>query len=120
MINKCQYVLNGGNLCISDIDSFGMKLFPSGIVCLFVLNVIWKCRYRAFDELEGIEVAWNQVKVSDLLRNSEDLERLYSEVHLLKTLKHKNIIKFYNSWVDTKNENINFITEIFTSGTLRQ
>ncbi|XP_027353771.1 probable serine/threonine-protein kinase WNK3 isoform X3 [Abrus precatorius] len=76
--------------------------------------------YRAFDELEGIEVAWNQVKVADLLRKSEDLERLYSEVHLLKTLKHKNIIKFYNSWVDTKNENINFITEIFTSGTLRQ
>ncbi|KAM5571902.1 putative serine/threonine-protein kinase WNK3 [Rosa sericea] len=76
--------------------------------------------YRAFDELEGIEVAWNQVKVADLLRNSEDLERLYSEVHLLKTLKHKNIIKFYNSWVDTKHENINFITEIFTSGTLRQ
>ncbi|CAI0451580.1 unnamed protein product [Linum tenue] len=76
--------------------------------------------YRAFDELEGIEVAWNQVKVADLLRNSVDLERLYSEVHLLKTLKHKNIIKFYNSWVDTKNENINFITEIFTSGTLRQ
>ncbi|KAH9776422.1 non-specific serine/threonine protein kinase [Citrus sinensis] len=76
--------------------------------------------YRAFDELEGIEVAWNQIKVIDLLRNSEDLERLYSEVHLLKTLKHKNIIKFYNSWVDTENEHINFITEIFTSGTLRQ
>lgn len=76
--------------------------------------------YRAFDELEGIEVAWNQVKVSDLLRHSEDLERLYSEVHLLKTLKHKNIIKFYNSWIDAKHENINFITEIFTSGNLRQ
>ncbi|XP_050225425.1 probable serine/threonine-protein kinase WNK3 [Mercurialis annua] len=76
--------------------------------------------YRAFDELEGIEVAWNQVKVAELVRSSDDLERLYSEVHLLKTLKHKNIIKFYNSWVDTKNENINFITEIFTSGTLRQ
>ncbi|KAJ9677896.1 hypothetical protein PVL29_022708 [Vitis rotundifolia] len=81
---------------------------------------MWGIRYRAFDELEGIEVAWNQVKVADLLRNSEELERLYSEVHLLKTLKHKNIIKFYNSWVDTRNENINFITEIFTSGTLRQ
>uniref|UniRef100_A0A803MFX3 non-specific serine/threonine protein kinase n=1 Tax=Chenopodium quinoa TaxID=63459 RepID=A0A803MFX3_CHEQI len=76
--------------------------------------------YRGFDEIEGLEIAWNQVKVSELLRNSEDLERLYSEVHLLKTLKHKNIIKFYNSWVDTKNEHINFITEIFTSGTLRQ
>ncbi|KAE9453766.1 hypothetical protein C3L33_14382, partial [Rhododendron williamsianum] len=73
--------------------------------------------YRAFDTLEGIEVAWNQVKVADLLHNSEDLERLYSEVNLLKTLKHKNIIKFYHSWVDTKNKNINFLTEIFTSGT---
>lgn len=70
--------------------------------------------------IEGIEVAWNQVKVADLLRNSEDLERLYSEVNLLKTLNHKNIITFYHSWVDTKNKNINFLTEIFTSGTLRQ
>ncbi|KAJ8559837.1 hypothetical protein K7X08_003895 [Anisodus acutangulus] len=75
--------------------------------------------FRAFDELEGIEVAWNQVKLADLLRNAVDLEPLYSEAHLLKTLKHKNIIKFYHSWVDSKNENINIITEIFTSGTLR-
>ncbi|XP_008811742.1 probable serine/threonine-protein kinase WNK3 [Phoenix dactylifera] len=80
----------------------------------------FKTVYKAFDELEGIEVAWNQVKVADVLRNSEDLERLYSEVHLLKTLKHKNIIKFYNSWVDSMHDNINFITEVFTSGTLRQ
>ncbi|XP_042497115.1 probable serine/threonine-protein kinase WNK3 isoform X2 [Macadamia integrifolia] len=80
----------------------------------------FKTVYRGFDELEGIEVAWNQVRVADLLQKSEDLERLYSEVHLLKTLKHKSIIKFYNSWIDTKNKNINFITEIFTSGNLRQ
>lgn len=65
-------------------------------------------------------MAWNQIKLADVLRNSEDFERLYSEVHLLKTLKHKNIIKFYNSWIDSKSENVNFITEIFTSGTLRQ
>ncbi|KAI3763750.1 hypothetical protein L2E82_13747 [Cichorium intybus] len=76
--------------------------------------------YKAFDELEGIEVAWNQIRVSDFLRNPEEVERLYSEVHLFKTLKHKNVIKFYNSWVDTTHEHINFITEIFTSGTLRQ
>ncbi|KAF8378216.1 hypothetical protein HHK36_029555 [Tetracentron sinense] len=92
-------------------------LFLYSCVSLIKLRIF---SYRAFDELEGIEVAWNQVKVASLLRNSEDLERLYSEVHLLKTLKHKNIIKFYSSWVDTKHENINFITEIFTSGTLRQ
>jgi WNK lysine deficient protein kinase len=58
--------------------------------------------------------------VGDILRNNDDLERLRSEVRLLKTLKHKNVIKFYNSWLDKKNNKINFITEVFTSGTLRQ
>ncbi|XVF42129.1 hypothetical protein PTKIN_Ptkin01aG0335500 [Pterospermum kingtungense] len=79
-----------------------------------------KIVYRAFDEYEGIEVAWNQVKLYDFLQSPEDLERLYCEIHLLKTLKHKNIMKFYTSWVDTANMNINFVTEMFTSGTLRQ
>ncbi|XP_010550938.1 PREDICTED: serine/threonine-protein kinase WNK1-like [Tarenaya hassleriana] len=79
-----------------------------------------KTVYRAFDEYEGIEVAWNQVKLYDFLQSPEDLERLYCEIHLLKTLKHRNIMKFYTSWVDTSNRNINFVTEMFTSGTLRQ
>ncbi|EPS67881.1 with no lysine kinase, partial [Genlisea aurea] len=79
-----------------------------------------KTVYRAFDEYEGIEVAWNQVKLSDFLQSPEDLERLYREIHLLKTLKHNNIMKFYTSWVDITNRNINFVTEMFTSGTLRQ
>nr|GMD40390.1 probable serine/threonine-protein kinase WNK9 [Ipomoea batatas] len=79
-----------------------------------------KTVYRAFDEYEGIEVAWNQVKLYDFLQSPEDLERLYCEIHLLKILNHKNIMKFYTSWVDTANRNINFVTEMFTSGTLRQ
>ncbi|XP_051133500.1 probable serine/threonine-protein kinase WNK3 [Andrographis paniculata] len=76
--------------------------------------------YRAFDEFEGLEVAWNQVKLSDVMKSSFDMERLFSEVNLLKTLKHKNIIKLHYSWVDERHGQINFITEIFTSGTLRQ
>lgn len=79
-----------------------------------------KIVFRAFDEYEGIEVAWNQVKLNDFLQSPEDLERLYSEIHLLKTLNHKNIMTFYSSWVDITNRNINFVTEMFTSGTLRQ
>ncbi|KAK6911433.1 Protein kinase domain [Dillenia turbinata] len=79
-----------------------------------------KTVYRAFDEYEGIEVAWNQVKLNDFLQSPEDLERLYCEIHLLKTLKHSNIMKFYTSWVDTSKRNINFVTEMFSSGTLRQ
>ena len=77
-------------------------------------------RYKAFDEVDGIEVAWGQVEIEDLLQSPQQLERLYSEVHLLKSLKHDNIIKFYNSWVDDTNKTINLITELFTSGSLRQ
>ncbi|CAM8986121.1 unnamed protein product [Rhodiola kirilowii] len=79
-----------------------------------------KTVYRGFDEYDGIEVAWNQVKLYDFLQSPEDLERLYCEIHLLKTLNHENIMKFYTSWVDVSNRNINFVTEMFTSGTLRQ
>lgn len=78
------------------------------------------CRYKAFDEIEGLEVAWSQVHVEDVLQTPEQLQRLYSEVHLLKSLKHENIIKFCNWWVDDKNKTINIITELFTSGSLRQ
>ncbi|XP_076921232.1 putative serine/threonine-protein kinase WNK3 [Bidens hawaiensis] len=106
-----------------DSDAEFVEIDPSGRYGRYK-EVLGKgaCKtvYRAFDELEGIEVAWNQIKFSNFLRNPEELDRLFSEVHLLKTLKHKSIIKFYNSWVDTTNEYINFITEVFTSGTLRQ
>ncbi|KAL0547731.1 hypothetical protein IC582_012156 [Cucumis melo] len=80
----------------------------------------FKTVYKAFDEVDGIEVAWNQVRIDGFLQSPEDLEKLYSEVHLLKSLKHENIIKFYNSWVDDKKKNVNMITELFTSGSLRQ
>lgn len=79
-----------------------------------------KTVFKAFDEVEGIEVAWNQVGIDETLRSPENLERLYSEIHLLKSLKHENITKFYYSWVDDKTKTINMITELFTSGSLRR
>ncbi|KAK4844798.1 hypothetical protein QYF36_024552 [Acer negundo] len=96
---------------------------PSGRYCRYdeILGKgAFKTVYKAFDEVNGIEVAWNQVNIEDVLQSPVQLERLYSEVHLLKSLKHENIIKFYNSWVDDKNKTINMITELFTSGSLRQ
>nr|XP_023904748.1 probable serine/threonine-protein kinase WNK6 isoform X1 [Quercus suber]POE45106.1 putative serine/threonine-protein kinase wnk6 [Quercus suber] len=80
----------------------------------------FKTVYKAFDEVDGLEVAWNQVRIDDVLQSPDDLERLYSEVHLLKSLKHSNILKFYNSWIDDKNKTVNIITELFSSGNLRQ
>lgn len=80
----------------------------------------FKTVYKAFDEVNGLEVAWNQVRIDEVLQKPEDLERLYSEVRLLKSLKHINIIRFYNSWIDDRNKTVNIITELFTSGSLRQ
>ncbi|KAL9320131.1 hypothetical protein ACSQ67_011970 [Phaseolus vulgaris] len=79
-----------------------------------------KTVYKAIDEVLGIEVAWNQVKLNEAFRKPEDLERLYLEVHLLSTLKHQSIMRFYTSWIDVNNKTFNFITEMFTSGTLRE
>ncbi|KAF5470349.1 hypothetical protein F2P56_010868 [Juglans regia] len=76
--------------------------------------------YKAIDEDLGIEVAWNQVKLNDVLRSPEDLQRLYSEVHLLSTLNHDSIIRFHTSWIDVDRKTFNFITEMFTSGSLRE
>ncbi|CAN1807843.1 Serine/threonine-protein kinase WNK1 [Linum perenne] len=113
--------------------------FPPACICftifrgfLFFFCFLWlqyneilgkgasKIVYKAFDEYEGIEVAWNQVKLTAFMQSPGELERLYSEIHLLKTLNHDNIMKFYSSWVDVPSMNINFVTEMFTSGTLRQ
>ncbi|CAH1416465.1 unnamed protein product [Lactuca virosa] len=80
----------------------------------------FKTVYKAFDQIDGIEVAWNQVRINDVLQSPDDFGKLYSEVRILKSLKHKNTIKLFDSWIDTKNKTLNMITELFTSGNLRQ
>ncbi|KAK9834073.1 hypothetical protein WJX81_007927 [Elliptochloris bilobata] len=80
----------------------------------------FKTVYKGFDEEEGIEVAWNRVRVSELVQSKEERDRLFAEIRVLKQLKHKNIMTFFDSWLDSKHGCVNFITELFTSGTLRQ
>ncbi|KAI3937589.1 hypothetical protein MKW92_009143 [Papaver armeniacum] len=80
----------------------------------------FKTVYKGFDEVDGIEVAWNQVRIGEVIHSAQDLERLYAEVNILKTVKDNNIIKLYNSWVDHEKKTVNIITELFTSGSLRQ
>jgi hypothetical protein len=35
-------------------------------------------------------------------------------------IQHKNVIKYHNSWVDREKEQIVFITEIMSSGSLKE
>ncbi|KAL0362901.1 UNVERIFIED_CONTAM: putative serine/threonine-protein kinase WNK11 [Sesamum calycinum] len=76
--------------------------------------------YRAFDQEEGIEVAWNQVKLRNFCDDEAMINRLYSEVRLLRNLKNKNIIALYSVWRDGERNTLNFITEVCTSGNLRE
>jgi WNK lysine deficient protein kinase len=67
-----------------------------------------------------MEVAWNKVRLHGFLRSPGELERLYGEIHLLKSLRHRAVMRLHASWVDAPCRAVNFVTELFTSGTLRQ
>lgn len=75
--------------------------------------------YRAFDQEEGIEVAWNQVRLRNFSGDPVFINRLRSEVQLLSTLNNKYIIVCYSVWNDDEHNTLNFITEVCTSGNLR-
>lgn len=76
--------------------------------------------YRGFDQEEGIEVAWNQVKLRNFCDEPAMVKRLYSEVRLLRSLTNENIIELYSVWTDDEHGTLNFITEVCTSGNLRE
>ena len=81
----------------------------------------YKTVYRAFDQDEGVEVAWNQLRVDYL--SDTDASKIRDEVALLAKLNHPNIIKLYYSWSapnKSGQEMVYFITELMTSGTLKK
>ena len=84
-------------------------------------DLIWIYNYKAFDKLEGVEVTWNQSRINDsVMVCSQNMEQLSTEIQLLRTFRHKNIVKLFASWIDEDKDIVNIITEYFTSGSLRQ
>ncbi|XAR55287.1 Non-specific serine/threonine protein kinase [Bertholletia excelsa] len=75
--------------------------------------------YRAFDQREGREVAWNQVKLQYFSDDPSVVKRLEAEISLLESLKSEYIIVLYGFWKDDEHNTLNFITEACTSGNLR-
>lgn len=78
----------------------------------------YKDVWRAYDTREGIEVAWNVIKLKRIPVN--DRKRVKNEVLLLKEIEHKNIIKYHSSWIDREKQCVIFITEIMSSGSLKE
>ncbi|KAM7275443.1 hypothetical protein ACFE04_017309 [Oxalis oulophora] len=104
-------------------DSEIVEVDPSGRYVRYQQRLgtgSFKRVYKAFDQVSGLEVAWSLIKKKDLLRSKKKLEDLYSEVMLLRSIKHEHVLRYYNSWVDEKKQNVNIITELFSSGNLRE
>ncbi|CAI9092177.1 OLC1v1027357C1 [Oldenlandia corymbosa var. corymbosa] len=81
----------------------------------------FKVVYKGFDQDSGYDVAWCQIKIDEAaVVKSSFADNLLSEANLMKSLEHENIAKCHSWWVDRGSMNINMITELFTSGTLRQ
>ncbi|KAI8342304.1 kinase-like domain-containing protein [Chlamydoabsidia padenii] len=74
----------------------------------------YKVVYKAIDREEGYEVAWNVIQAMRTPSNKE----LDHEIQILKSIRHPNIIALHDAW-HTDNEFV-FITELMTSGTLRE
>jgi len=50
-----------------------------------------------------------------------DRHRIKEEIHTLKSMKeHPNIIHFISAWVNKAKEEVVFITEMITAGSIRQ
>ncbi|PSS26590.1 Serine/threonine-protein kinase [Actinidia chinensis var. chinensis] len=75
--------------------------------------------YRAFDQREGRDVAWNQVRLGKFSDDPSVIKRLQAEIQLLESLKNVYIITLYSFWKDNEHNTFNFITEACTSGSLR-
>ncbi len=80
----------------------------------------YKRVYLAFDQEEGVEVAWNELRLDHL--SAKDAQKVMSEVEILQSLRHENIINLFYMWMDKLPDGrlqIYFITELMTSGTLK-
>ncbi|KAF9363102.1 ATP binding [Mortierella sp. NVP85] len=73
----------------------------------------YKIVFKGIDRDEGYEVAWNCFQTT-----RQEYAELSQEVEILKCVRHPNIINFHDCWYS--NTDFIFITELMTSGTLRE
>ncbi|CAK9068314.1 unnamed protein product [Durusdinium trenchii] len=78
----------------------------------------YKVVYLGFDNDTGMEVAWNIISFQNLDKKAK--KRISEEINMLKTLKHPKIIAFINAWTNKEKEQVCFITERITGGSLLQ
>ena len=77
----------------------------------------YKTVYRGVDHDTGREVAWSIISLGRLPK--AERPRIKSEINIIKQMDHQNIIKFISAWICKEKDQIHFITEMITGGSLR-
>ncbi|KAI8374643.1 kinase-like domain-containing protein [Radiomyces spectabilis] len=76
----------------------------------------FKVVHKAIDRDEGYEVAWNVLQIGE----RDDDKDMGHEIEILKSVRHPNIIAFHDAWIGESQTEFVFVTELMTSGTLRE
>jgi WNK lysine deficient protein kinase len=76
-----------------------------------------KIIYKAIDVFNMKEVVWNSISITPSMK-CEEKKRIVTEINLLKTIKHENVLKIYNSWYNKDKKEVVFITEYMIGGSL--
>ena len=75
--------------------------------------------HLGMDTIEGVEVVWNEVSISQGKFAKQEKEKLMSMFLSLKKLHHVNVVKLHDTWHAKDKNCLVFITEYMTSGSLR-
>lgn len=87
--------------------------------CEVIGNGAFKIVYKAYDEDEGIDVAWNEILL-DRFKNVNDYENtIMKEIKILTKLSHPSILKISKAWFDKKRNTLIFISEFLSNGTIK-
>ncbi|KXZ51049.1 hypothetical protein GPECTOR_14g36 [Gonium pectorale] len=107
---------NDGDDEIAEVD-------PEGSYCRYKEPVgkgRFKTVFKAFNSQIGIDVAWSKVSAESNHLSEDQLHSVAKDMMTGLELDHPNIIKCFRCWEDEEHGCINLITELFTSGNLRQ
>lgn len=85
--------------------------------CEIIGNGAFKIVYRAYDQEEGIEVAWNEIRLDKFTENES--AQIKQEISILHDLDHPSILRIFFAWLDRGRNTMIFITEFFSNGTIR-
>lgn len=106
-----------------DGDDEIAEVDPEGSYCRYKEPVgkgRFKTVFRAFNSQIGIDVAWSKVSAEANHLTDEQMHSVARDMMTGLELDHPNIIKCFRCWQDSEQGCINLITELFTSGNLRQ